>query len=68
MYTHKNMHAHKKFVHVQNMYMMHLHDLFTCFINMFYSHSLHELFAYPHIGTHKFVWPIPAFLEGAFFL
>ena len=28
---------------------------------------LHELFAYPHIGAHKFVWPISAFLEGTFF-
>ena len=35
---------------------------------MIYVHVLHELFAYPHIGTHKFVWPIPAFLEGTIFL
>ena len=52
--------AHSKYVQTQNMY---ISDLCTCFIYISY-----DLFAYPDIGAHKFIWPISAFFEGTFFL
>ena len=51
----------QKYVHARtNMY---ISDLFTCLIYIGY-----DLFAYPDIGAHEFIWPISAFFEGTIFL
>ena len=62
----KNMYAHENMCSLKictNTIICTFSDLFTCFIYISY-----DLFAYPDIGAHKFIWPISAFFEGTIFL